>query len=75
MTMSTRRPTIVGNWKMNLGGRQGFDQIRRLIAEIGLLAIWRSARQPADVALLRSRCRQHLRPFDHPSTPRKDADP
>lgn len=33
--MTTRRPIIVGNWKMNLGDRQGLDQARRLIAEIG----------------------------------------
>lgn len=31
--MTTRRPIIVGNWKMNLGGRQGLHQARRLISE------------------------------------------
>ena len=33
--MSTRRPVIAGNWKMNLGGRQGLEQVRQLITEVG----------------------------------------
>jgi triosephosphate isomerase len=32
--MTTRRPAIVGNWKMNLGGRQGVEQARHLIGEV-----------------------------------------
>jgi triosephosphate isomerase len=32
--MTTRRPVIAGNWKMNLGGRQGVEQLRQLITEV-----------------------------------------
>jgi triosephosphate isomerase (TIM) len=32
--MTSRRPIIVGNWKMNLGGRRGQDLARTLIAAI-----------------------------------------
>jgi triosephosphate isomerase len=34
MTQSSRRPLIVGNWKMNLGGRQGLDHLRQLTDEV-----------------------------------------
>jgi triosephosphate isomerase (TIM) len=33
--MTTRRPIIVGNWKMNLGGRQSLGPARQLIAAVG----------------------------------------
>ena len=32
--MDTRRPVIAGNWKMNLGGRQGATQIQQLLAAL-----------------------------------------
>jgi triosephosphate isomerase len=35
MTQNTRRPLIAGNWKMNLGGRQGLDHLRQLTDEVG----------------------------------------
>jgi triosephosphate isomerase len=34
MTTTSRRPIIVGNWKMNLGGRQGLDQARQLLSQV-----------------------------------------
>jgi triosephosphate isomerase (TIM) len=35
MAPNTRRPLIVGNWKVNLGGRQGLDHLRQLGDEVG----------------------------------------
>jgi triosephosphate isomerase len=35
MTSNTCRPLTVGNWKMNLGGRQGLDHLRQLGDEVG----------------------------------------
>ena len=32
--MPNRKPIIVGNWKMNLGGRDGLDAARRLVDSI-----------------------------------------
>jgi triosephosphate isomerase len=34
MTMTARRPIIVGNWKMNLGGHQGLDQAQHLLEQV-----------------------------------------
>jgi triosephosphate isomerase (TIM) len=34
MKTTSRRPIIVGNWKMNLGGRQGLDQARHLLSQV-----------------------------------------
>ena len=31
---TSRRPIIVGNWKMNLGGRQGLDRARQLLSQV-----------------------------------------
>ncbi|MEV8510492.1 triose-phosphate isomerase [Actinoplanes sp. NPDC051475] len=38
MANPARRPLIAGNWKMNLGGRQGLDHRRRLADEIAAQA-------------------------------------
>src|SRR5215212_9098470 len=34
MKTTSRRPITVGNWKMNLGGRQGLDQARHLLSQV-----------------------------------------
>jgi triosephosphate isomerase len=47
MAPNPRRPIIVGNWKMNLGGRQGLSAARRLVSAVDA----RSADRPQLVVL------------------------